>query len=155
LLVALVYFWLRAVGRHDALARVEREGDEDDRRHEADSIQQLPFQVKPPHADLLSEARRYYQLQDYRQAIVYLFSYQLVQLDRHQHIRLAKGKTNRQYLHELCAVPSLRQLLSDTMLVFEDVFFGHYDLDRERFEVCWDRLPTFDQLVQQSFAPTH
>jgi hypothetical protein len=155
LLVLLVYFWLRVAGRRDALDRSGHEGQEDDRRHEADSIQQLPFQVKPPHTDLLSEARRYYQLQDYRQAIIYLFGYQLVQLDRHQHIRLAKGKTNRQYLHEVRAVPSLRQLLSDTMLVFEDVFFGHYDLDRERFETCWGRLPTFDQLVQQPSAPTH
>ena len=33
--------------------------------------------------------------------MIYLFSHQLVQLDRHQIIRLAKGKTNRQYLREV------------------------------------------------------
>ena len=51
--------------------------------------------------DLLAEARRHYQAGNYGAAIVYLFSFQLVQLDQRQIIRLAKGKTNRQYLREV------------------------------------------------------
>ena len=49
-------------------------------------------------AGLLEEARRSYEEGDYNTAIVYLYSYQLVKLDQNQWIRLAKGKTNRQYL---------------------------------------------------------
>ena len=38
----------------------------------------------PRRGDLLAEARRCYEHGDYGQAIVYLFSHQLVQLDKHQ-----------------------------------------------------------------------
>ena len=34
------------------------------------------------------------------------------------------------------------------MLAFEDVFFGHYSLSKERFESCWDQLEEFHQIVQ-------
>ena len=59
--------------------------------------------------DLLAEARRHYQAGNYGAAIVYLFSFQLVQLDRRQIIQLAKGKTNRQYLREVGPRDPLRK----------------------------------------------
>ena len=45
-------------------------------------------------------ARLYEKRGNFNQAIIYYYSYQLVTLDRRQVIRLAKGKTNRQYLRE-------------------------------------------------------
>ncbi len=39
------------------------------------------------------------------------------------------------------------------MLAFEDVFFGHYQLTRERFEACWHRLDEFHQLVTAPAGP--
>ncbi len=106
LLAVLIYLWMKAVVRHES-GETAAWDEEDRRRHESDSIEQLPFQVKRPQANLLEEARRHYQQGNYRDAIIYLFSYQLVQLDRHQRIHLAKGKTNRQYLFEIGAAAHL------------------------------------------------
>lgn len=148
LLVWLVVLWARYLARQDhkpSPAELERARQ----RHEIDSIEQLPFQMAKPQSDLLSEARRHYQQGDFREAIVYLFSYQLVQLDRHQKIRLAKGKTNRQYLFELRQQPTLREIVRLSTHLFEDAFFGHYELDRQRFEQAWSKLEEFDRVVQQ------
>jgi len=114
-----------------------------------DRVDALPFALKAAQSDLLEEARRCYENGEYGQAVVYLYSYQLVQLDRHQCIRLAKGKTNRQYLREVRRQPLLFQLLERTMVAFEDVFFGRHTLDRSRFESCWNRLGQFHQLLEQ------
>lgn len=150
--VVLIYLWLSTVARNQ-LAIQRRPDDElAEERGEAALIEQLPFQVKRPQTDLLGEARRHYQTGNYREAMIYLYSYQLVQLDRHQRIRLAKGKTNRQYLFELRSAARLRQMLTPSMLAFEDVFFGHYDLPRERFERCWQQLEEFESLLPETVA---
>lgn len=116
------------------------------------AAESLPFMADRSRGDLLGEARRHYQQGNYSEAIIYLFSYQLVELDRFALIRLAKGKTNRQYLRELGKSPPLRPPLELTMTAFEDVFFGRRDLDRAGFEACWSQLPLFEQLVSQSGA---
>ena len=77
--------------------------------------------------------------------MIYLFSYELVQLDRQHLIRLAKGKTNRQYLRELRQRPPLQAILEPTMIAFEDAFFGRKTLSRERFENCWQRVEEFSR----------
>ncbi|MFZ5831050.1 MAG: DUF4129 domain-containing protein [Planctomycetota bacterium] len=110
------------------------------------SFEALPYALDAGPTDLLGEVRRAYAAGDYSRAIVYLFSYQLLQLDRHHRIHLARGKTNRQYLREL-AVGDLRQILERTMLAFEDVFFGRRSLPRARFEECWSRMDQFQALA--------
>ena len=117
--------------------------------HEVDRVENLPFQLKRPTGDFLSEARRLYEAGQFSEAIVYLFSYQLVELDKHHIIRLSKGKTNRQYLREMRHRPTLRGMLETTMIAFEEVFFGHHSLDRERFETCWRQLEAFQQEIQR------
>jgi len=107
---------------------------------DAARVEALPFAVRKPTGDFLSEARRLYEAGDYSEAIIYLFSYELVELDRQHLIRLGKGKTNRQYLRELRGRPALQAVLETTMIAFEDAFFGRKTLTRERFEVCWQRL---------------
>jgi hypothetical protein len=121
----------------------------EDQQGEIDRVEQLPFVVRRPGGDLLSEARALYEQGRYGEAIVYLYSYQLLQLDRHHLIHLAKGKTNRQYLREVRQEPRLRSILHGTMIAFEDYFFGHHDLDRERFEECWQRLDEFHGALEQ------
>lgn len=150
LLVWLVFFLVRSYLRQHAAAEVEQ--PERDRRVDEDVIESLPFDIARPQTDLLAEARRLYQSGAYAQAVVYLFSYQLVQLDRRQHIRLARGKTNRQYLRELQSRPDLRGLLERTMVAFEEVFFGHYPLNRDGFERCWERLDEFHQRLAESMV---
>ena len=102
-----------------------------------DRLEELPFSLEPTDGDLLSAARRAAEQGNFDQAIVFLYSYQLLELDRREDIRLTKGKTNRQYLRELRPRPQLARLLTTSMVAFEDVFFGGHCLGRERFEECW------------------
>lgn len=119
---------------------------------DAARVEALPFRITRGALDLLGEARRLYEQGNYAEAIVYLFSYQLVEMDKHQVVRLSKGKTNRQYLRELSRRRTLRQLVEQTMVAFEDVFFGNHELSRHRFESCWRRLDEFGSLLQQGTA---
>jgi len=117
-----------------------------------DRVEQLPFRLRGGQSDLLGEARRHYEAGNYGEAVIYLFSHQLVELDRNQFIRLTRGKTNRQYLREIRRQLSLKEMLELTMIAFEDVFFGNHRLDRARFEACWNRLDEFHGLVQEEPA---
>ena len=117
--------------------------------NDASRVEALPFQLDPLTGSLLDAARRAYAGGDFARAIIYLFSHELVELDRRHLIRLTRGKTNRQYVRELRGQGALPGLLSQTMVVFEDVYFGDRALSRERFETCWNRLNEFDALVGQ------
>jgi len=112
----------------------------------ADRIEALPFMARRDQNDLLGQARRHYEAGNFAEAIIYLFSYQLVELDRHGIVHLDRGKTNRQYLREAKS-GGLRGLLETTMVTFEDVFFGAHQLDRSRFEQSWNRLDEFQSLL--------
>jgi hypothetical protein len=125
-----------------------RAGRSDSERGVLDRVGKLPFSLHVSQTDLLAEARRCFEAGEYGQAIIYLYSYQLVRLDQGQLIRLAKGKTNRQYLHELRRHPLLQGLLETTMIAFEEVFFGHRVLERARFEECWQTVQDFHQQLE-------
>ncbi len=143
-----------------ARAYLKREKKSDDQQgtdallpQEPDRIDNLPFSIGQPPTDLLEAARRCYQQGDWNQAMIYLFSYQLLALDRHDLIRLTRGKTNRQYLAELAAQPGLQQMLRHSMVAFEDVFFGKHRLTQERFEGFWQDLDRFHADLQQLVTP--
>jgi hypothetical protein len=116
---------------------------------DVDRVEALPFKLRKPTSDFLTEARRLYEAGDYSEAIIYFFSYQLVELDRHHLIRLAKGKTNRQYLREVRQRPSLHSILGVTIIAFEDAFFGRKSITREQFEGCWSRLGEFQAELER------
>ena len=120
--------------------------------NDVDRVEALPFEVRRPQGDLLSEARRHYEAGNYNEAIIFFYSYLLVELDKSQLIRLTRGKTNRQYLREVRRQPLLHELLSLTMVAFEDVFFGHHQLPRSRFETCFRRLDEFEAHLQETVA---
>ena len=107
---------------------------------EAQRIEALPYPVARAELSLLDQARNCYEAGNYAAAMIYLFSHQLVELDRGRIIRLAKGKTNRQLLREVAGHSRsgsplrLGQLLGQTLVGFEDAFFGHHEIDRRRFE---------------------
>jgi hypothetical protein len=153
LLVLIAVLIARAALNHETSG--EGGGHVVETSRDVDRVENLPFQLKRPAGDFLSEARRLYEAGQFSDAVIYLFSHQLVELDKHHLIRLSKGKTNRQYLRELRHRPALRGMLETTMIAFEDVFFGHHALDRERFEACWRMLDAFQheiQLVEQAAA---
>jgi hypothetical protein len=118
--------------------------------NDVDRVDALPFKVRRPRGDLLDEARRQYEAGNYNEAVIYFYSYLLVELDKGQLIRLTRGKTNRQYLREIRRRPLLFELLEMTMVAFEDVFFGHHSLGRDRFESCFRRLDEFETQVREA-----
>lgn len=145
----VVYAMIRAMSGVNLFSLETADGQFGDaQRGDIDRVDDLPFSLARPQSDLLAEARRLYAAGEFGQAMIYLYSYQLVQLDRHHRIRLAKGKTNRQYLREARSQPELGELLRGSMVAFEEVFFGHHVLDRERFEKCWRRLDEFHQELE-------
>ncbi|GAA4430373.1 DUF4129 domain-containing protein [Bremerella cremea] len=146
---AICYLIFNAVRNGSAVAsrsKVEETPLEDTTR-QVDRVEHLPFEVKKKDGNLREEARRCYEAGNFNEAIVYLFSFQLLELDKGHVIRLAKGKTNGQYLREAGRNRELRPILQQTMNAFEDVFFGNRDLTRDRFERCWEQLPRFDQTL--------
>lgn len=151
LLLALITYLciLAYLRREDVATKVDGQLANSMELSDAARIEALPAKVRWGVDDLLAEARRQYEQGNYREAIIYLFSHQLVHMDRQQIIRLGKGKTNRQYLRELGPRAMLRRLVEQTMCAFEDVFFGNYELDRVRFEACWHRLDEFTALASQ------
>ena len=144
--VVILYFLVRSYfdseHRHAAIP------DEEVEEYDIARIEALPAKIRTATGDLLSEARRYYKLGDYRQAIIYLYSHQLLQLDNKQLIRLTKGKTNRQYVREIASRRSIKELLEPTMFAFEDVFFGGHTLTQSAFETCWQRQVPFDEQLK-------
>jgi len=144
-LAVIVWLLVRTYFRGDLrwAARERRpKGDTDQQRR----IEALPFAVRAGRSDFLAEARRSYEQGQFGEAVKYLFSYQLVQLDKHRVVRLTRGKTNRQYLREIGrrGRAGLVGLFEQTMLAFEDFFFGNHPIDRTRFEACWSRLDEFE-----------
>ena len=124
--------------------------DSDGQLSDEQRIENLPVDLQTAKADFLTIARAQYESGNFSEAIVYLFSHRLLQLDKAGFIRLMKGKTNRQYLFELHGSGELQRLLGQTMSAFEDVFFGNHDLDRDQFESCWNHNQQFQQLVKQA-----
>lgn len=119
------------------------------------AIERLPFDPGLETSELLSAVERNYESGNYAQAMIYLFSYQLLHLDKHHLIRLIRGRTNRQYLFQLRARDSLFRLIEQSIIAFEDVFFGKIPFDRWRFENCWQRLEEFHQLVEEAQVAAH
>lgn len=150
ILGGLTYLLVRAfINREDSLAVNSSTTFEDSEETDDERIASLPFEVARPRGNLLDEARTQYNAGNFRLAVIYLFSYLLITLDKHQQIRLAKGKTNRQYLGELRPLPELRSIVERTMVSFEDVFFGDHTLTREEFEACWNQLDNFHRRVDE------
>lgn len=145
--VILGYFvwrrWKPWQGRRGEAARI------------AAGLRELPLapEDSSPHEDnLLLAAERAAAAGDYRRAIIWLYAYQLTELDRHRLIRLVKGKTNRQYLRELGRQSPIRPLLERTILTFEEVYFGGRTLTAERYESCYREIPRFRQWLTEVAA---
>lgn len=111
-------------------------------------VEDLPFEVTATNDDPLAYAEALMQAGRYNEAVVYLFGYMLLALDQSRKIHLQKGKTNRVYLRELRNETQLQAIVNKTMLAFEDVFFGRYDIDRARFEMLWAQRDEFHRLIR-------
>ena len=149
LLIAIAAAFIWAYVNRENLSAGEDTTADKGRVADRARIEALPFPMRRDRRDLLGEARRHYEEGNFAEAIIYLFSHELVEMDKRQIIRLVKGKTNRQYLSDIRRLPRLRRIIDQTMVAFEDVFFGNHPLDRARFEACWRAVPEFDQLLAE------
>ncbi|MEM7561161.1 MAG: DUF4129 domain-containing protein, partial [Planctomycetota bacterium] len=111
----------------------------------------LPFEVsKPTHGNPLDEAEALMQAGRLREAIIYLYGYQLLALDQARKIDLQRGKTNRMYVRELQKYTRLKEILTTTMLIFEDAYFGQHEIGLEKFKTAWDLVDEFHHLAASS-----
>ena len=151
ILIGLIVFLVWAFMRYET-AQDQDDVDDwlEDPRSDEQRIEDLPFEIKKPTSDLLAAAERARAQGDRRLAMIYLFSHMLVQMDRNHRIRLAKGKTNRQYLKEIVNVERLHPIVFDSMIAFERVFFGNHDLDPLEFDHVWNSLGAFETYVKPS-----
>lgn len=155
LLIAVVVGIVWAIVRAIQQAELQQAGavteEEEDARSHIERVEALPVVVERRVDNLLAEARRLLASGDGTLAIVYLFSHQLVQLDKQRLLHLVKGKTNRQYLRELrknaADRPRLGAILSETTLVFERAFFGAHPPSQAKLEACFATADEFDRVA--------
>ena len=113
-------------------------------------LSDLPFEVEQPIAGLKAQADYYRNKQDYRNAMIYLFSYLLVECDTAGCIRLARGKTNHRYVRELKGYPEVQNPFKRVVELFEEAFFGRKEISKERFEAIWNELPVIEQAIAKT-----
>jgi hypothetical protein len=112
----------------------------------------LPFEAQAEMQDPLAYAKYLIAQGNFDEAVIFIYGYMLLALDRAGKILLHRGKTNRMYLHELVGEPELRSILLPAMLAFEDVFFGRHAIERERFQKIWSGLDHFHRALAPSIA---
>jgi hypothetical protein len=149
ILIAAVVLLVVATRRR---SRRRKQGELEQRETtiDPDRLEDLPIPIADGDSDLLAAARRAANSADYNSAIKFLYSFKLLELDKHHCIELTRGKTNRQYLRELQRSPDLRELLQQTMLPFEAAFFGQHRVSQETFQRCWQLLTRFHDLLERS-----
>lgn len=148
IIAALVGAILYAILQGDGLERKGKTAKES----AGVDLEALPVPVAAVDSDLLAEARRLYERGEFARAMIYLYSHVLLRLDRGHLIRLAKGKTNRQYLREVRARPTVANFFESAMHTFEAAFFGRRELPRDEFETTWRGIDDFHRSIDEARA---
>lgn len=147
LVVAIIYWIVRYLRQRQAPLPDAGPGEE----WGEEKIQELPFELASRPSDFMAAAREAFESGQWRQAVILMYSEQLMHLDRFEWIRLAKGKSNRQYLREIRSFPELRQLLRESVWLFEDVYFGDHEPTPDEARTMWER--TLELKKQYSHRP--
>jgi hypothetical protein len=154
LIVALIfllslgaYLFVRSTRRSQGGIRKRSMVGQDNVEEQKAKILDLPFDLEQPEIGLKALAERYRHQGDYSKAMVFLFSYALVELDRFHCIRLARGKTNGIYLRELRQQPMLQPFLREIILLFESAYFGRHEISQAEFEEVWSKLSPFETML--------
>ena len=112
-------------------------------------IETLPEEARDMFDDLIGAARRAMESGDYRAALIYYFSHQLVWLDMHALIRMHKGKTNHEYARELKQATEVLRYYEEAMVLFESVYYGDHSISRLQFLGLWEDRQNFSQAVRE------
>ncbi len=110
----------------------------------AAQLANLPEGLRPGSGDPWAEALRRRAAGDLGGAIVCLFAYQLLRLDQMGLIRLAPGRTGRQYVQTIHD-PEFVDTLEATLGLFEDVYYGRRLPTLEAFEAVWRSAQVFQE----------
>ncbi|XZE20781.1 hypothetical protein SH449x_000668 [Pirellulaceae bacterium SH449] len=108
-------------------------------------VTDLPFELDRPDLPLLQLVEQYRNQGEFSKAIIYLYSYILIELDAAGLVRLAKGKTNWTYLSELNPRPQEKSLTTSVVYWFEHIFFGKQEMDAAAFDAIWSAMPAFHE----------
>jgi hypothetical protein len=102
----------------------------------------LPEEAWRQDSDPWNEALRRRALGDLAGAVVCLFAYQLLSLNRLGLIRLVPGRTGRQYVKSVDD-PLLRGSAAATLRLFEESYYGHRTPGTAAFEMVWRQAEAF------------
>lgn len=86
-----------------------------------------------------------YQSGDYRLAVRYLFLKTLQELKEKSHINYEPDKTNSRYVYEIPV--NWRNDFSQLIFQYEYVWYGHFDIDKEKYEQVQRGFNAFIQKV--------
>lgn len=144
--ILLVFAFMRAEpGASEAASGGEGKRGLVPTKAEMEKLEHLPVEMQRGAIDLLERADRLSAEGRYGEAVVYLFGHRLLQLDRGHFIRLARGKTNWQYLRELSERPTLHEHLSATVELFELSYFGRHTVTGDQFMRLRESQGVFEQ----------
>lgn len=105
-------------------------------------LEGLPAGIRPTTDDPWTEAADRAARGDYAGAVVCLFAYQLLVLDRMRLIRLSPGKTARQLVRTI-EDRDYRDCVDPTRRAFEAVYYGHQVPTPEAFAAVWQHAEAF------------
>lgn len=144
-LLAAIFWAVRSFAQKSwkLKSRVDGEAAARERR-----ISTLAPEAAERYDDLLAAAQDAFDRGDYRYALIFYFSYLLVEMDKRNFILLEKGKTNLVYWRELTEFPELRSIYRLTMKDFERVYFGGVSISREEFDAVWALHDRFLELMR-------
>jgi hypothetical protein len=110
----------------------------------ADGFGELPDGIRSHDSDPWAEANRRRAAGDLAGAVVCLFAHQLISLNHMGLIRLAPGRTGRQYVSSL----RNRELIDSvgaTLGLFEEVYYGRSLPTAQAFEAVWNQALRFEE----------
>ena len=139
----LVLFFVKQYKTQSLRRRVR----EEELRRRRRRIETLAAEARNRYDDLDKAAEEALACGDLRSALIFYFSWILVEMDRRDVVLMDKGKTNLEYWRELEDFPRLRDLYHAVMVDFDRVYFGGLAISREAFDKTWSLRETFKQLM--------
>lgn len=118
-------------------------------------IETLASEAAERYDDLLNAAIDALAGNDVRMALIYYFSWLLVEMDKREFVFLNKGKTNLEYWRELEGYDELRSIYRRVMKEFETVYYGGEPVSRGEFERVWELRTPFEKIMIEKDAQTN
>jgi hypothetical protein len=144
--IILVLAWYVLYRNQDLFRRLWKKEEYKERKRR---IETLPEEARDMFDDLLGAAKRAMDSGDYRVALIYYFSHQLVWLDMHGLVRMHKGKTNHEYARELKPATEVLDYYEQSMSLFESVYYGNHSISRLQFLGLWEDRHEFSRSVRE------